>query len=214
MLKEEKIKVAEEQVILNTLNNHNVAVSTGRSEIIPLENLENDQEKKEKRISYFQLQYKFADKIDYLLIIIATMGSLVTGAAMPMISLLLGSAINNFGPEVDKSELSTNVANLAINYVLAGMAVLLGSFMMSFFWSLIGKRLINKINVEYFKVLLKQEQGYFDKRQKNEEFVTKINQEIKIIENGVKINFYFCIFLNNFELVFIKDFIYFLIVIY
>ena len=57
--------------------------------------------------------------------------------------------------------------------------------MISFFWSLIAKRIINNINVEYFKVLLRQEQEFFDQGQKNEHFVTKINQQIKIIENGV-----------------------------
>lgn len=140
----------------------------------------------EKKVSYFQLQYRFADKVDYALIIFASIGSLVSGASMPIISLLLGSAINNFGPDVDKTDLSSKVTTLAINYILCGIAILLGSFMMSFFWSIVSKRLIQKINVEYFKVLLKQEQGFFDKGQKNEHFVTKINQEIKLIENGVK----------------------------
>jgi ATP-binding cassette subfamily B (MDR/TAP) protein 1 len=142
-------------------------------------------ENPEKKVSYFQLQYKFADKVDYVLIIIATLGSLIAGASMPLISLLLGSAINSFGPDVNKAELSEKVTRLAINYILCGMGILLGSFMMSFFWNLVAKRLINKINLQYFEVLLRQEQAYFDQGQKNEHFVTKINQEIKIIENGV-----------------------------
>lgn len=155
-----------------------------------------EKENTEKRVSYFQLQYKFANKIDYILIIIATLGSLIAGASMPLISLLLGSTINNFGPDADKSALSQKVTTLAINYILCGIGILLGSFMMSFFWSLVAKRLINKINVEYFQVLLRQEQGYFDQGQKNEHFVTKINQEIKIIENGVIIYIFFRFHLN------------------
>jgi ATP-binding cassette subfamily B (MDR/TAP) protein 1 len=139
----------------------------------------------EKSVSYFQLQYKFADKVDYILIIFATLGSIVAGAAMPLISLLLGAAINNFGPDADKKELQENVKVLAVNFVICGLGILLGSFVMFFFWSLVSKRLIQKINTAYFQVLLKQEQGYFDQGEKNDHFVTKINQEIKIIENGV-----------------------------
>jgi ATP-binding cassette subfamily B (MDR/TAP) protein 1 len=151
------------------------------------EKLKEKNENEEKSVSYFQLQYKFADKFDYILILIATFGSIIAGAAMPLISLLLGAAINNFGPKSNISELKENVKTLAINFVVCGIGILLGSFVMFFFWSLVSKRLIQKINTAYFEVLLKQEQGYFDQREKNEHFVTKINQEIKTIENGVKI---------------------------
>jgi ATP-binding cassette subfamily B (MDR/TAP) protein 1 len=163
----------------------NLALNTDKVEIFQIP----EKESEDKRVSYFQLQYRFADKLDYFLIIIATIGSLAAGASMPLISLLLGTAINNFGPNVDKSELSSKVTVLAINYILCGIGILLGSFMMSFFWSIVAKRLIYKMNVEYFQVLLRQEQGYFDQGQKNEHFVTKINQEIKIIENGVNLKF-------------------------
>jgi len=106
---------------------------------------------------------------------------------MPFISLLLGSAINNFGPHIDKTELIKKVTTLAINYILVGIAIFIGSFLMSFLWNLVSKRLIQKISVEYFSVLLRQEQGFFDREYKNQEFVTRINQELKIIENGVNI---------------------------
>lgn len=178
MTKEKEI--AKEQHNLQS-NNQLLAYNGEKSEMGKIAMKENQ----EKKVSYFQLQYKFADKIDYVLIIFASLGSLIAGASMPLISLLLGNAINNFGPDVDKSLLSEKVTTLAINYILCGIGILLGSFMMSFFWSLVSKRLINKINVIYFQILLRQEQGYFDQGQKNEHFVTKINQEIKIIENGV-----------------------------
>lgn len=178
MIKEKE--VSKEKMNMQK-NNQLLALSSEKGEIANVSLKENA----EKKVSYFQLQYKFADKVDIVLIIIATLGSLIAGASMPLISLLLGSAINNFGPDVNKAELSEKVTTLAINYILCGIGILLGSFMMSFFWSLVSKRLINKINLQYFQVLLRQEQGYFDQGQKNEHFVTKINQEIKIIENGV-----------------------------
>ena len=157
---------------------------------------ENQKDKsEEKSVSYFQLQYKFANKIDYILIIVASFGSIVAGAAMPLISLLLGAAINNFGPDQDKEELKENVNALAINFVICGIGILLGSFIMYFFWNLVSKRLIQKINTAYFEVLLNQEQGYFDQGEKNEHFVTKINLEIKTIENGVNFKKFLFLFL-------------------
>lgn len=145
---------------------------------------------KPKKVSYFKLLFKFANKLDIFLIFIAIIGSLIAGAAMPLISLLLGSAINNFGPDVDKADLYNKVTVLAINYTLCGIGILIGSFIMVFFWTIISKRLIHKINIEYFQVLLRQEQAFFDQGKKNEHFVTKINQEIQIIENGVNFNLF------------------------
>jgi ATP-binding cassette subfamily B (MDR/TAP) protein 1 len=140
---------------------------------------------KENSVSFFQLIYKFADKFDFFLIIFACIGSIAAGASMPLMSLLLGSAINSFGPDADVANLQENVNKIALNFIISGLGVFLGSFIMLFFWGLISKRLIQKINIAYFEVLLRQEQDYFDQGQKNEHLVTKINQEIKTIENGV-----------------------------
>jgi len=187
ILKEIKKKGSEDEILENQENQLNIKRENQENQKISEINKPNSSaEMKEKNISYFKLQYKFADKTDIFLIIFASLGSIIAGAAMPLISLLLGAAINNFGPDADKQELKDNVQVLAVNFVLCGLGILLGSFAMFFFWSIVSKRLIQKINIAYFEVLLRQEQGYFDQGQKNEHFVTKINQEIKIIENGVK----------------------------
>ena len=101
-----------------------------------------------QRVSYFKLQYKFADKKDITLIAFAVIGSLIAGTAMPFIALLLGGAINNFGPnlsETGKDELNSQISYLAVIYILVGIGIFIGSFMMVFFWSCVGKRLILKI---------------------------------------------------------------------
>jgi ATP-binding cassette subfamily B (MDR/TAP) protein 1 len=56
--------------------------------------------------------------------------------------------------------------------------------MMVFFWTMAGKRLINKINTEYFKTVMKQEPGWFDANNVFE-IPTKLQNQIKIIENGI-----------------------------
>jgi ABC-type bacteriocin/lantibiotic exporter with double-glycine peptidase domain len=107
---------------------------------------------------------------------------------MPMISLLLGNAINNFSPNISKADLTPRIHDLVIRFILAGIGIFVGSFMMVFFWSIVGRRLIIKINEEYFRILMKQEQGYFDQSNAYE-FATKVQYQTKIIENGV-INYF------------------------
>jgi ATP-binding cassette subfamily B (MDR/TAP) protein 1 len=149
---------------------------------------EEEEEKKLTRVSYFQLQYKFANKKDMILLVFAVLGSLIAGLSMPFIALLLGNAINNFGPGIEEQgpdKLNEAVSKLAVIYMLVGLGIFLGSFMMVFFWTCVGKRLINKINEEYLRVIMKQEQGWFEKSNPYE-FATKMQSQIKTIENGVK----------------------------
>jgi ATP-binding cassette subfamily B (MDR/TAP) protein 1 len=148
---------------------------------------DDEEENKLTRVSYFQLQYKFANKHDMILLVFAVLGSLIAGLSMPFIALLLGNAINNFGPGVDDEgpdKLNAEVSKLAVIYMLVGLGIFLGSFMMVFFWTCVGKRLINRINEEYFRVLMKQEQGWFEKSNPYE-FASKMQSQIKTIENGV-----------------------------
>ena len=140
-----------------------------------------------KSVSFFKLLFQFADKEDIVLICFAIIGSLIAGTAMPFIALLLGSAINNFGSNMiilGQEALTQQIAQLSIIYILVGIGIFIGSFMMVFFWTSVGKRLINKINEEYLRVILKQEVAWYDSRNVFE-LPTKIQGQIKIIENGV-----------------------------
>lgn len=143
-----------------------------------------DPQPKVKGVSYFKLQYTFADRMDKFLIFCACLGSLIAGCSMPMISLLLGNAINNFNPNMNKDDLQPRIQEMVVRFILAGIGIFIGSFMMVFFWSIVGKRLTLKISEEYFRVLMKQEPGWFDQANTNE-FATKVQYRTKIIENGV-----------------------------
>ena len=121
------------------------------------------------------------------LIILAVQGSLIAGTSMPFIALLLGKAINNFGPnivELGEQELTSQIRELAIIYLLVGIGIFLGSFMMVLFWTMVGKRLILKISEEYLKVIMRQEPGWFDSNNVFE-LPTKVQSQLKIIENGI-----------------------------
>ena len=144
-----------------------------------------DKPEEKKRVSYFKLQYHFADKKDIVIIAFACFGSLVAGAAMPLMALLLGSAINVVGPESNIDSIDSQITSLLTTFILVGFAIFIGSFMMVFFWNLSGKRLINKISTEYFRVILRQEQGWFD-RANAFEFATKVQMQTKTIESGVR----------------------------
>lgn len=143
-----------------------------------------EEKEKKKTVSFFKLEYTQTDKVDVTLIALACLGSLIAGASMPLISLLLGKVINQFNGTINPAEVPGLVSGLITDFLLAGVGIFLGSFMMIFFWTVIGRRLSNKINADYFRVIMKQEQGWFDQSNMFE-FATKVQYQIKTIENGV-----------------------------
>ena len=147
-----------------------------------------------KPVGFFRLMYVMADKPDIIIITLAILGSLISGAAMPMISLLLGKVLNQFNGNIENANVPSLVSGLITNFLIVGLAIFLGSGMMVFFWNITARRLINKINADYFRVIMFQDQGWFDSKNKFE-FSTKVQSQVKIIENGVsKLNIKYLIF--------------------
>ena len=140
---------------------------------------------KATRVGFFKLMYIKADGQIKFLIAMACLGSLIAGTAMPLISLLLGKVMNSFSGTVEISNVDGMVAGLVATFLLVGITIFIGSFAMVFFWSLVGRKLIDRINEDYFHTIMQQEQAWFDEKNVFE-FSTKIQTQIKIIENGVK----------------------------
>ena len=57
-------------------------------------------------------------------------------------------------------------------------------FVSIFFWSLVGNRCIYRLKQNYFTIILRQEQGWFDSNNPLE-ISTKVNSEIEDIEQGI-----------------------------
>jgi len=178
--------------IINSNNNLNKLENKKESININKEIEEMNGNELFKSVSFFKLEYSFADKKDIFLISFACLGSVIAGASMPLISLLLGKVINQFDGKIAVEKVPELVHGLIINFLLAGIAIFIGSFMMVLFWSLVGRRLINKINADYFRVIMQQDQSWFDSSNMYQ-FASKVQVQIKTIENGV------LIFLNLFR---------------
>ena len=141
-------------------------------------------QKKKKSISFFQLMSVQSEKSDIILFIIAIIGSMAAGLSMPLISLLLGDVIDGFDGSIPKEKVPKVIHSAIINFICAGLGIFFGSLLMVTFWTIIGKRLSDKIKIDYFNTIMKQDQSYFDETN-TFEFTTKIQSQTKIIENGI-----------------------------
>jgi len=170
----------------NQNENKKIELSELSTEPKVVETQEESDTPKYSRVGFFKLQCTFSNKADIALICFASLGSVIAGASMPLISLLLGQVINQFNGTIEVSKVPEMVQGLIINFILAGIGVFIGSFMMIFFWTIVGRRLSNKISKEYFRVIMKQNQAWFDKYD-TYQINTRVFNNMQVIENGVSI---------------------------
>ena len=69
-------------------------------------------------------------------------------------------------------------------YLIIGALMFVCNFLMMFLWSYLALRQLHWLKINYFKTILKQEQGWFDENNAFE-FATKVQAQLEQIELGL-----------------------------
>jgi ATP-binding cassette subfamily B (MDR/TAP) protein 1 len=150
---------------------------------------------KNVKISIFRLYGHLNRPIDYLYMILALIGSIGSGISMPIQAYIssdlfsdVGNTSENIYSNIDKNIIYENIEkafNRQINKLLTfGAVSFICTFLSVTFWNLVGQRDIHNFKYKYFSLLLRQEQGYFDKNNAFE-FATKIQTQLDQVEEGI-----------------------------
>mmetsp|Transcript_18779 Transcript_18779/g.19453 ORF Transcript_18779/g.19453 Transcript_18779/m.19453 type:complete len:1385 (-) Transcript_18779:57-4211(-) len=146
---------------------------------------EEEELKKFPPVSYWKLQFSLNTFQDNLFFFLMVLGSMGMGLSIPLFSIYLGETMNEMA-DLEGDELVDEVKSLSLKLVYSGVGMLGGGFLTFFFAGVNCDNLTNKIREEYFKVLLKQEQGFYDSRNTHE-YATKVQSQIKTIHSGLGI---------------------------
>lgn len=72
------------------------------------------EKKKEQSLPFFKL-FSFADKFDYLLMFVGSLGAIVHGSSMPVFFLLFGQMVNGFGKnQMDLHQMVHEVSRVSV----------------------------------------------------------------------------------------------------
>ena len=129
---------------------------------------------------YFNLffQFRYADKVDYLLMVVGTIFAIANGIAQPLTIILFGDLISDFikfGEEVyliNLGKLNTTTVTFDIEgqmikfaeyYSYIGFGSLFASYVHTAFWSLAAVRQANRIRRRCLNEILRKDIGWFDK---------------------------------------------------
>ena len=166
------------------------------------ENADNELRKnllfEEKSISIFYLYYHLCKPINYIYMILGTIGCIGAGISMPIIAYLtsdLFSEIGNTSESTTPEQISEmkEIVKKAMNkqvkrFLLFGVLSFICNFLNICFWTLVGERCIHQLKRNYFKTILSQEQGWFDSHNAFE-FATKVQAQLEQVEMGKRDKF-------------------------
>ena len=149
-----------------------------------------------KKISPFHLYYHISGKFEIFLMIAGAIFTIGAGCTGALISVLLGDTINDFSstaeienlPEIEYKKIMDNIEpsinKMVKKYLIIGALLFICNFCMMFFWAYSSLRQMHWMKINYFYLILRQEQGWFDENNAFE-FATKVQAQLEQIEMGV-----------------------------
>ena len=183
-----------------------------KEEIIQEKGEQEEQEKIEenlmfdkKHISIFKLYCHISGTLEIILSVIAVIMTLGAGGANAAMNWIFGESANSFSlaaqigviKEIFGKELFDIVFNFIMeekveplindqikDYLIIGAVMFVCNFLMMFLWSYLALRQLHWLKNNYFKIILKQEQGWFDENNAFE-FATKVQAQLEQIELGL-----------------------------
>ena len=158
-----------------------------------------------KHISIFKLYFHISGTLEIILSVIAIIMTLGAGCSNAAMNWIFGDSANSFSlaaqikviKQIFGQELFDYIFNYIMeekvkpliddqikNYLIIGAVMFVCNFLMMFLWSYLALRQLHWLKNNYFKIILKQEQGWFDENNAFE-FATKVQAQLEQIELGL-----------------------------
>nr|XP_012303158.1 ATP-binding cassette sub-family B member 5 isoform X1 [Aotus nancymaae] len=142
--------------------------------------------------------FRFADGLDITLMILGILASLVNGACLPLMSLVLGEMSDNLisgclvqtnttnyqNCTQSQEKLNEDITVLTLYYVGIGVAALIFGYIQISFWIITAARQTKRIRKQFFHSVLAQDVGWFDSCDIGE-LNTRMTDDIDKISDGI-----------------------------
>ncbi|MCO5550177.1 hypothetical protein L7F22_003659 [Adiantum nelumboides] len=155
----------------------------------PDKNKHGEETKNEKEeptsVSIFKL-FSFADGLDYVLILLGTVGSLAHGASLPVFFLYFGNLVNGFGAyQNDPAKMVAEVGQFSLYFVYVGVAVFISSWAEVACWMHTGERQAIKMRVKYLEAILRQDIAYFDTDAETGMLLESVSSDTLLVQDAI-----------------------------
>ncbi|XP_047055173.1 ABC transporter B family member 5-like isoform X2 [Lolium rigidum] len=128
--------------------------------------------------------FRYADRIDVLLMVVGTLGAMGNGVAEPLMSVLFGNVINSFG-ESSSSDVLRRVTKVVLNFIYLGIGTAVASFLQVSCWTMAGERQSARIRSFYLQSVLRQDIAFFDTEMTTGEAVSRMSSDTVIVQDAL-----------------------------
>eukprot|EP00164_Ancoracysta_twista_P001384 GFYU01001804.1.p1 GENE.GFYU01001804.1~~GFYU01001804.1.p1 ORF type:complete len:1235 (+),score=430.50 GFYU01001804.1:168-3872(+) len=143
---------------------------------------EEEEEDVLKNMIPYSSLFRYSTGLDFILMVVGTIGAAVNGAAMPGFALIFGELLDNITGSTD--EVVERVSSVSILFAWLAFAVFVAGIFQVGCWTLVAERQANTIRVEYFKAILRQDVGWFDVSDPGQ-LSTRISGDTNTIQEGM-----------------------------
>ncbi|KDP36900.1 hypothetical protein JCGZ_08191 [Jatropha curcas] len=136
-------------------------------------------------VSFFGLFFA-ADKIDYLLMFVGSLGSCIHGAALPVFFIFFGRMIDSLGNlALDPHKMSSKISQHALYLVYLGLAVFVSAWMGVAFWMQTGERQTSRLRLKYLQSVLKKDMNFFDTEAGDSNIIFHISSDAILVQDAI-----------------------------
>uniref|UniRef100_A0A453FAH9 Uncharacterized protein n=1 Tax=Aegilops tauschii subsp. strangulata TaxID=200361 RepID=A0A453FAH9_AEGTS len=128
--------------------------------------------------------FRYADRLDVLLMAVGSLGAVANGVSEPLISILFGDVINSFGQSTTSTVLRA-VTKVCLNFIYLGVGAAVASFLQVSCWMMAGERHSSRIRSLYLKSVLRQDIAFFDTQMTTGEAVSRMSSDTVMIQDAL-----------------------------
>ncbi|XP_038701228.1 ABC transporter B family member 9-like isoform X2 [Tripterygium wilfordii] len=142
-----------------------------------------EEEEKVQKVTFYKL-FGFADRLDVVMIVIGTICAIGNGLSQPMMTIVLGQLIDNFG-SANSSNVLDQVSQVSLNFVYLAIATAILAFLQVASWTVSGERQAVRIRGLYLKTILRQDIAFFDTETKTGEVIGRMSGDTVLIQEAM-----------------------------
>ncbi|RAL10080.1 ABC multidrug transporter Mdr1 [Aspergillus homomorphus CBS 101889] len=138
-------------------------------------------------VSFFAL-FRYASRMDVLIMLVSALCAIVAGAALPLFTILFGSLASAFRGialnEISYHDFYHQLTKNVLYFVYLGIAEFVTVYISTVGFIYTGEHITQKIREHYLESILRQNMGYFDRLGAGE-VTTRITADTNLIQDGI-----------------------------
>ncbi|CAA7042136.1 unnamed protein product [Microthlaspi erraticum] len=134
----------------------------------------------------FKELFRFADGLDYVLMVIGSVGAFVHGCSLPLFLRFFADLVNSFGSNANNvDKMMQEVLKYALYFLVVGAAIWASSWAEISCWMWTGERQTTKMRIKYLEAALNQDIQFFDTEVRTSDVVSAINTDAVMVQDAI-----------------------------